>query len=184
MNASDLVTRLTEHATLHSAPRVELQWLADHGSLRHLAPGEVLTAAGQHEEGLYVVLSGRIAIWLDSGGGLRKAVEWSAGEVTGALPYSRLVTPPASMVAQEPTEVLDLPRESFPAMIRECGTVTTRLVHTMLDRARAFNASELHDEKLISLGKLSAGLAHELNNPASAIARNAALLGSQLQAAE
>lgn len=54
----------------------------------------------------------------------------------------------------------------------------------MLDRARSFNTSDLQDEKMISLGKLSAGLAHELNNPASAIARSAKLLGSSLDDVE
>src|SRR5207249_6503085 len=39
-------------------------------------------------------------------------------------------------------------------------------------------------EKMLSLGKLSAGLAHELNNPASAIERSAALLGRRLEDAE
>jgi signal transduction histidine kinase len=53
----------------------------------------------------------------------------------------------------------------------------------MLDRARVFNVSDLHDEKMLSLGKLSAGLAHELNNPASAIERSAALLDSRLSEA-
>ena len=62
------------------------------------------------------------------------------------------------------------------AMIRECHELTSILVHRMLDRARDFTSSELHDEKMVSLGKLSAGLAHELNNPASAIERSAALL--------
>jgi signal transduction histidine kinase len=50
----------------------------------------------------------------------------------------------------------------------------------MVDRARAFTSSDLHDEKMVSLGKLSAGLAHELNNPASAIERSAALLEDRL----
>jgi len=54
----------------------------------------------------------------------------------------------------------------------------------MLDRARYFTSNELHDEKMVSLGKLSAGLAHELNNPASAIDRSAALLESRLDDAE
>src|SRR5262249_3032592 len=62
--------------------------------------------------------------------------------------------------------------------------ITSILVHSMLDRARAFTSSDLHDEKMISLGKLSAGLAHELNNPASAIERSAALLEDRLEDAE
>jgi signal transduction histidine kinase len=54
----------------------------------------------------------------------------------------------------------------------------------MLDRAHVFTSSALHDEKLIALGKLSAGLAHELNNPAAAIERGAALLEDYLKEAE
>jgi signal transduction histidine kinase len=69
-------------------------------------------------------------------------------------------------------------------MIRECYEITSILVHTMIDRARSFTSSELHDEKLVSLGKLSAGLAHELNNPAAAIERGAALLEDRLDDAE
>jgi signal transduction histidine kinase len=54
----------------------------------------------------------------------------------------------------------------------------------MLDRARHFTSSYLHDEKLVSLGKLAAGLAHELNNPASAIARSAGALSASLAEAD
>src|SRR5262249_25878442 len=61
---------------------------------------------------------------------------------------------------------------------------TALLVHKMVDRVKQFWTSDLHDEKLASLGKLSARLAHELNNPAAAIERSAALLDDRLDEPE
>ncbi len=133
---------------------------------------------------LFIVLSGRIAIFLDRGAGRHKAMEWRAGDVTGMLPYSRLISPPADSVAQEASEILAVPRDDLAAMISECHAITSILVHTMVDRSRHFTSSGLQDEKMVSLGKLSAGLAHELNNPASAIERSAALLDKSLDEAE
>jgi signal transduction histidine kinase len=182
--ASDLVDRLAAHKTLGAAPREELVWLASHGSLRRLNSGDVLSAKGSRVEGLFVVLTGHIAIHVDRGAGRNKVMEWREGEVTGLLPYSRLLNPPGDSVAQEPSTILAVHRDHLPAMIRECHAITSILVHTMLDRARVFTSSDLHDEKLVSLGKLSAGLAHELNNPASAIARNATLLEDRLDDVE
>jgi signal transduction histidine kinase len=69
-------------------------------------------------------------------------------------------------------------------MIQQCPVFTAHTVHVMLDRARAFNTSDLQDEKMISLGKLAAGLAHELNNPASALVRNAEVLQESLPKAD
>jgi signal transduction histidine kinase len=184
MTEADLVDRLAAHKTIGEAPREELAWLASHGSLRHLDAGEVLTAKGEIVDGLFVVLSGYIAIFVDRGAGLRKITEWRGGDVTGTLPYSRMVSPPGDTVAQEPSTILAIPRDQFRDMIRECHHVTSTLVHIMVDRARVFTSSALHDEKMISLGKLSAGLAHELNNPASAIERSSALLEQRLEDAE
>ncbi|HYV97245.1 MAG TPA: HAMP domain-containing sensor histidine kinase, partial [Gemmatimonadaceae bacterium] len=61
---------------------------------------------------------------------------------------------------------------------------TAALVHAMIDRARSFTSSDLRDEKLISLGKLASGIAHELNNPASAVLRSAKTLVSSLTTAD
>ncbi len=184
MTATDLIDRLAEHKTLGSASREELAWLAAHGSLRHLNEDDVVSAKGVPVESLFVVLTGHIAIFVDRGAGRHKVMEWRAGDVTGVLPYSRLVNPPGNSVALEPSEVLAIPRGDLPAMIRDCHEITSILVHNMLDRARVFTSSSLHDEKMVSLGKLSAGLAHELNNPASAIERSAALLDDRLEDAE
>jgi signal transduction histidine kinase len=184
MKATDLVDRLAEHRTLGAAPREQLAWLASHCSLRKLDAGQVLTAKGATVEGLFVVLSGRIAISVDRGAGPHKIMEWRGGDVTGVLPFSRLVSPPGDTVAQEPSEILGVPRDHLRAMTRDCYELTAILVHSMLDRARVFNSSDLQDEKMVSLGKLSAGLAHELNNPASAIERSAALLEDRLEESE
>ena len=180
MTATDLVDRLANHRILGAAPREELEWLAARGTVRRLEPGETISTKGAPVEGMFVILSGRIAIFIDRGSGPQKLTEWRAGDVSGMLPYSRLVSAPGSVLVQEPSEILVVPSEHMSALARECHELTSILVHRMVDRAREFTSNELHDEKMISLGRLSAGLAHELNNPASAIERSAALLGSRL----
>ncbi len=184
MTATDLVDRLAAHRTVGPAPREELVWLAARGTIRELKEGEVLSAKGKPVSALFLVLSGHLAIFADRGAGRHKLMEWRAGDVTGMLPYSRLVSPPADSIALEPSEVFAVPNEELAGMIRECHQITSILVHAMLDRSRHFTSSGLQDEKMISLGKLSAGLAHELNNPASAIERGAKLLDDRLGDAE
>ena len=112
MTTTDLVDRLAAHTTLGAAPREELEWLASHGSLRHLNVGDVLSAKSAPVEGLYVLLTGHVAIFVDRGAGRHKMMEWRAGDVTGVLPYSRLVNPPGDSVAQEPSEILAVPGPS------------------------------------------------------------------------
>ena len=184
MTDNDLVERLSRHRTLGSAPRQELEWLAAHGEVRHLKAGDPLATKNSPVQNIWIILSGRMAIFVDRGAGPQKMMEWGEGDVSGVLPYSRMKNPPGDTSALEDSEVLAIPQGCHREMIRECHEVTSILVHTMLDRARVFNASELHDEKMVSLGKLSAGLAHELNNPASAIERSSALLQDRLARAE
>jgi signal transduction histidine kinase len=181
---ADLRGRLEQHALLEDLPPEQVAWVAAHGQPRHLAAGEVLYPKGSKIDRLYLVLSGHLSIHVDRGAGRRKAMEWRGGGVTGLMPYSRLATTLGDVVAEEPTELVSVHRDHFPEMIRQCHELTAALVHVMLDRARAFTSNDLHDEKLMSLGKLAAGLAHELNNPASAIVRSAKGFPEHLAGAE
>ena len=176
--------RLAAHRLLAGAPPDEIAWLADHGQLVRYEVGDVLTAKNGTVRGLYVVLSGHLSIHIDRGSGPHKVMEWEQGDVTGLLPYSRLVAPPGDVKAEKPTELFLVPREDLPELIRECPELTSIFVHVMLDRARHFTSSDLLEEKMSSLGKLAAGLAHELNNPASAVARSARELATRLSEAE
>lgn len=180
MTDTALLARLEAHRTIGGVPRAQLEWLAHVGQLRTLNVGDVLTTSGLPVAGLYVVLDGYLTIRVDRGAGSRLVMEWHGGDVTGLLPYSRLRTPPGNVVAEEPTEVLMLDPSHIAYMIRECHELTAVLVHVMIDRARVFKSNELMDEKLASLGRLAAGLAHELNNPASAVARSSKSLLAEL----
>jgi len=179
-----MMARLAQHRSLGGAPVAEHAWLAKNGTLLAFPIGGVVTAKDEHAKRLLIMFTGRLVIWLDRGAGSHKVFEWKAGDVAGVMPYSRVTSPPNDVVAEEPTELLAIPRELLPEMIRECPFVTDILVHVMVDRARKFTSSDLRDEKLISLGKLAAGLAHELNNPASAVVRSAKMLTESLAVSE
>ena len=99
--------------------------------------------------------------------------DWKSGEISGYLPYSRLTKTPGDVIAEEPLELLSIRNADVKDMTRECYEFTALCVHEMLDRARQFKSEDLLVQKLASLGVLSAGIAHELNNPSSALARSA-----------
>jgi signal transduction histidine kinase len=179
-DTSQLIDRLAAHRTLGAAPREELAWLAAHGEARSYQVGDVVAAKGDYVSELVVIFSGRIAVYFERAGGRRRVLESYAGDASGLLPYSRMVTAVGTVLFEEAGEVLALHHDLFPEMIRECPTITSMLVHVMLDRSRQFVATDWQDEKLTSLGKLAAGLSHELNNPASAATRGARLLGEML----
>jgi signal transduction histidine kinase len=173
MEPAELVNRLAALPNLADIPRHELEWLVERGNFEQRAAGKVMAPMGKRIETLWIILSGHISVYVDRGVGPRRVIDWRTGEVTGILPYSRMKGPPGDNFIEEDTEMLTLHETHFPEMVHRCPKFTAYTVHLMLDRARRFNASDLQDEKMISLGKLAAGLAHELNNPASATVRGA-----------
>jgi signal transduction histidine kinase len=181
MTEPDLIARLEAHRVLRGVPREELQWIVDHGEVETLEPGSLPITTRITIDWLWIVLSGRVSLRVDRGVGPRKVDEWGAGDVTGLLPYSRLVASIGDALVEERAEVVRVEKGHFPELISKCHEITARLVHEMLDRTRRFTTFNFQSEKMASLGRLSAGLAHELNNPASAVVRGADALKGQLE---
>jgi signal transduction histidine kinase len=179
-DASALVDRLATYESMRALPRGELEWLVANGDLQLYERGEKVEVAQGEAQRFVIILSGRIVVYFGHGAGRRHAMPSGPGSLTGVLPYSRLKRPQWDVLAEEPTELLSVHKSRFPEMIRDCPELTESLVHTMLDRVRAFAAADWEDEKVTSLGRLAAGLSHELNNPAAAAASGAARLTSML----
>jgi signal transduction histidine kinase len=93
------------------------------------------------------------------------------GGVTGMLPFSRMKQFTVTGRAVTEGRILKFPASLFPELVQRMPELTTRLVGLMSDRIREATRIEQQRDRLASLGKLSAGLAHELNNPASAAKR-------------
>ena len=169
---SAIVDRLAAHRVFAGLPRSELEWLASHGELRRYRTGEVVLRKGDPIEEMFIQFSGRVVGHMNHASGRREQFDSEGGDVGALLPFSRMSAFPADSTVAEAGEALVVHRDVFPEMIRECPRVIERLVHLMLDRAHLFSSRILRDEHLQSLGRLAAGLAHELNNPASAAARS------------
>ncbi|MHC4271774.1 MAG: ATP-binding protein, partial [Planctomycetota bacterium] len=147
-----------------------------HGDLKIYQPG-LIAPKGARVEDLWIILRGHISVHIDRGAGPKVVnTELNRGSVTGRLPYSRLLDSPGDVYADERTELFSISSKHLPEMIQICPLFTEHCVHTMIDRIRTHNTSAMQDEKMISMGRLAAGLAHELNNPASVAIRNASIL--------
>ncbi len=168
-----LVERLAALPALADIPRDQLEWLVDHGELHRLGDGATFRGGDEALKGLFVLISGRFSVRMDQGGVTREMREITPGRITGYLPYSRITAPRGYLVADGPVEFLLIRLEDIKEMTRACYEFTAACVQEMLDRVRVFKADDKHQEKMAALGRLSAGLAHELNNPASAVARAA-----------
>jgi len=166
------------------APQAELDWMIEHGTLGYYLPGDEVLSKGTPVNTLYVILKGRVTHLADVGGTWRKVMDWRDGDVTGVFPYSRITVSPGGSAVEEPTEMMCIEREYVDEMPMTCPHVTAALVHAMLDRARTFRTNDLEGEKAASLGRVAAGLAHELNNPASAASRGAKLFGDAIAEVE
>lgn len=167
---------------LADVSEAERGWLAARCTAQSYGVGETVFEQGRPAEALMMVLSGRLELSRHKGGKEEGFLTVLAGEITGLLPFSRMKAYGATGRASLPTRVAALHAQHFPEMHTHAPETVQRLVNLMLDRTREFTRLSEQQERLVSLGTMAAGLAHELNNPAAAAARTAQTLVETLQA--
>ncbi len=165
-----LARQLKDIAVFSDLAEDDLLWLASLMELVRYNPGDIVVSAGSPADRLVVILEGE----MQTQTGDVRTYSARTGQVTGMLPYSRLKTFPVTLRAMTPMIMAFLRVEHFPDMLERLPALGPKLVSVMADRIREITRADQQREKLTALGKLSAGLAHELNNPASAV-RNAAI---------
>lgn len=158
----------------------QLDWLVQHLQELRFQTGDIMGREGEPLDNLIVILEGEIRIQRGVGSD-EIVIRGMAGEVTGLLPYSRLTHYGGTSRAVVPTRVAALHRRDFPEMLERIPLLGQRLVSIMADRIREITRTETQRDKMMALGKLSAGLAHELNNPAAAAQRATASLRETLE---
>jgi signal transduction histidine kinase len=164
---ADLLRRVPAFADL---PDDQIAWFLSQSRELHLHPGDTYARQNETADAMFVLLEGEFQ-WRGELAGETIVLTVKSGEITGTLPFSRMKQYGLTGRAMTEARVLRFPASLFSELVQRMPVLATRLVGLMSDRIREVTRLEQQRDRLAALGKLSAGLAHELNNPASAAKR-------------
>jgi signal transduction histidine kinase len=176
---SERIAALHRIEVLQGLSDEEFCWLASHATERIADGRAVIVRQGEAAHHLNIILKGEIHVHRRNLGSVTLFVG-RTGQITGKLPFSRMVSWTGEGVSSGHLWVLDIHEDEFPAMLLAIPSMAQRCVSIMLDRVRDFTRAYQQAEKLAALGNLAANLSHELNNPASAARRAAQSLASTI----
>jgi CRP-like cAMP-binding protein len=160
-------------------PEDQLDWFLCHADETLLRAGETFVRKGDSADWMFVLLEGTFQ-WRGEFGGDTVVLPAKAGDITGVYPFSRMKQFTVTGRALTAGRILRFPVSLFPELVQKMPGLTATLVAMMSDRVREGTRIEQQRDRLVSLGKLAAGLAHELNNPASAAKRATSQLAAVL----
>src|SRR5262245_31396184 len=138
-----------------------------------LEPGQCLFNEGDTGDRAYVIRDGEIEVLkISSGREVLLAVR-RAGDVIGEMSLLEEAPRMASARARGPVTLVTIERKAFEDLLATSTSASRALLHTVIERLRSTEARLRQGERMAQIGQMTAGLAHELNNPAAAAARAA-----------
>ena len=173
-----MIDDLSESVLFPVLEEEHLQNLAACGTVLKLEPNQVLFTEGELAQCFYVVLDGQIKITKQLGAAEMVVTIHRRGEFTGDLSALTGGTSQASASSVDVSQVIQF--DDFKELLKNCPRSIELFVPTLAERSKELEIKLRQQEKLAALGKLSAGLAHELNNPAAAGSRAAKQLGGAI----
>jgi signal transduction histidine kinase len=176
-----LVEEFRQIPTLADLTDRDLEWLADHSEVLTAEPGDILIRENTLADSMFIYLEGEMDGRRESLGPDSPVYTMRTGQISGLLPFSRMTHYTITARAVTHLRVARIHKDCFQEMLRQIPELGPRLVGILFDRVREVTKLDQSREKLASLGKLSAGLAHELNNPAAAGSRAASSLADAFE---
>jgi len=174
------ISELRKVPAFADLPEEQLAWFLSQSQDLRLKSGDIYSHQGDPADAMFVVLDGQLQARGELGGETI-SILINSGNVTGVLPFSRMKQSTFTGRAVTDSRVLKFPASLFSDLVQKMPELAQRLVGMMSDRIRETTRLEQQRDRLAGLGKLSAGLAHELNNPASAARRAAGQLRDVLK---
>lgn len=152
-------------------PQSRLEWVCDRADEIKLSKGEILVSENDPPRGLFILMSGKLGITRHSDGVEMPLGQHTAPEFVGEIPI--LTDEPIMVNLRGLTDcrVYELPAEDFLELLHQCRQFEVTIFRAVQTRLRGLESFIRNREKMAALGTMSAGLAHELNNPAAALVR-------------
>jgi signal transduction histidine kinase len=163
----------------------QLDWIREHSETMEVGSGEIVVAEGEQAGCFYVLLAGTVQMTrLVAGDQVEITRTDQRGVYFGATQFylgdQVDQTYGASVRTLSGCRFLALPSRDFNEIFRRWYPMAVHLLQGMFVGISNTNALVGQRERLLALGKLSAGLTHELNNPAAAAGRAADTLRERL----